>query len=64
MDAESFLFLGGLWRLEVAVELALPDAVDFRWTRLQTCYRRHCFPLLCLGQGHRADAPWSRFPSM
>lgn len=37
MDAESLLLLGGLWRLEVAVELALPDAVDFRWTRLQTC---------------------------
>lgn len=30
MDAESVWLRRGLWRLEIAVELALPDAVDFR----------------------------------
>ena len=42
MDAESALLRRGFWRLKVAVELALPDAVDFGYIRLQRCYRRHC----------------------
>lgn len=30
MDAESVLMRRGFWRLEVTVELALPDAINFR----------------------------------
>lgn len=30
MDAESVLLRRGCWRLEVAVELALPNAINFR----------------------------------
>ena len=30
MDAESALLRRGFWRLKIAVELALPDAIDFR----------------------------------
>ena len=30
MDAECVWLRRGLWGLEVAVELALPDAVNFR----------------------------------
>ena len=34
MDAQGVLFSGGFRRLEVAVELALPDAVDSGRIRL------------------------------
>ena len=30
MDGKSVLLLRGFWGLEVAVELVLPDTVDFR----------------------------------
>lgn len=30
MDDKSVLLLRGFWRLEVAVELVLPDTVDLR----------------------------------
>ena len=61
MDADGVLVRR---RLEIAVELALPDAVHFRWTDLQRGWRRHCLFLPFVGQSHGANAPWSRFPSM
>ena len=66
MDAESVLLRRGFRRLEVAVELALPDTISFRWAGLQRDYRRrrHHVLLFLLGQAHRADALWSHFPSM
>ena len=64
MGAESVLVHGEFWRLEVAVELALPDAVHFRWTPLQRHCGRHDVFLLFLGRAHRADAPWIRFHYM
>lgn len=57
MDAESVLLRRGCWRLEVAVELALPNAINFRYIRLQRRYRRHHVFLLFLGRAHGADAP-------
>ena len=59
MNAEGVLFSGGFRRLKVAIELALPDAVDFGWIRLQGGYRCHRWPLLFLGQAHPTDASWS-----
>ena len=42
MNAESVLLGRGFRRLEVAVELVLPDAVRLlRWTRVQRCHRHH-----------------------
>ena len=59
MDAQGVLSSGGFRRLKIAVELALPDAVDSGWIRLQGGYRCHHWLLLFWGQAHPADASWS-----
>ena len=46
MDAESVLLCWGLGRLEIAIELMLSGAIDFRRTRVQRRYHRHRISLL------------------